>query len=314
MFGDVNLGRTVGQELLKGDLAYPFKFVKDTLAKADIVFANLESQLSEQHGETQHPKYNLIFSGPPSGAAALNLAHVSVVSTANNHAFDYGLRALRETIRNLEGAGVRFVGTSIDSLEDSNPVIIEQSGIRVGFLAYTQFVNLKGPWAGRIALFEGRRVRRDIDSLRSKVDVLIVSYHCGEEYKDKPAEKFRREFQMIADAGADVVVGHHPHYAQGIELYRGKLLFYSLGNFVFMQPQLEWTRFGLGAELDLVRQGVGVGIGRARLLPLRAGLQPAFSLNLKEEEGFIQRLKKLSPAQIDGKNGAWYIQVQKNND
>ncbi|MBI3587308.1 MAG: CapA family protein, partial [Ignavibacteriales bacterium] len=71
LFGDVNLGRTVGQELLKGNLDFPFKLVKDTLAKSDIVFVNLESQLSEQGGETQSPQYDLIFCGPPCGAKAL---------------------------------------------------------------------------------------------------------------------------------------------------------------------------------------------------------------------------------------------------
>jgi poly-gamma-glutamate capsule biosynthesis protein CapA/YwtB (metallophosphatase superfamily) len=313
-FGDVNLGRAVGQELLKGNLDYPFKWVKDTLAKSDLVFVNLESQLSEQGGETQHPKYNLIFCGPPVGAEALKRANISVVSTANNHAFDYGVRALKETILNLQGAGIPFVGTSVDSVDHSDPVIVEREGMRIGFLAYTQFVNLKGPWIGRIALFEAQRARRDIDSLRAKVDIVVVSYHGGEEYKDNPSEKLRRDFRTLADAGADVVVGHHPHYVQGIEMYRGKLLCYSLGNFVFYQPQLEWTQFGLGVEIGFMRRGAHVLIDHARLLPLRAGLQPAFTVSSEEKKAFFNRLKKLSPAHLYEKDGAWFIRIQENND
>jgi hypothetical protein len=313
-FGDVNLGRTVGQELLKGNLEYPFRWVKDTLAKCDLVFANLESQLSDQGGETQHPKYNLIFCGPPVGAEALKRGNITVVSTANNHAFDYGIRALQETILNLRQARIPFVGTTLDSVDRSDPVIIEREGMRIGFLAYTQFVNLKGPWIGRIALFEAQRARRDIDSLRAKVDIVVVSYHAGEEYKDNPPEKLRRDFRTLADAGADVVVGHHPHYVQGIEWYRGKLLLYSLGNFVFFQPQLEWTQFGLGVEIGFVRHGTKTGIEHARLLPLRAGLQPAFTISREEKKAFFNRLKRLSPAQLYEKDGAWFIRIQENND
>lgn len=314
LFGDVNLGRAVGQELLKGDLEYPFRLVRDTLTRADVVFVNLESQLSDQNGETQHPRYNLIFCGPPIGAAALKQANVSVVSTANNHAFDYGSRALRETIQNLQNAGVLFVGTSNDSVDSSSPAILEKDGIRIGFLAYTQFVNLKGPWAGRIAVYDEQRALREIEALRSKVDVIVASYHGGAEYVELPSEKVRRDFRTLADAGADIVVGHHPHYVQGVQMYQGKLLFYSLGNFVFYQPQLEWTQFGLGVQIEFVRHATNVHMESARLIPVRSGLQPSFVLAPGEEQSFIQRLKKLSPAQLHEKHGAWFIQVQQNDD
>jgi hypothetical protein len=314
LFGDVNLGRTVGQELVRGNLQFPFQLVKDTLSRADIVFVNLESQLSDQNGETQHPKYNLIFTGPPSGARAVKEANVSVVSTANNHAFDYGMKALRETILNLQGAGVQVAGTSLDSVAGSVPAVVEREGFRIGFLAYTQFVNINGSWRGRIAVFDSSQARQDIEALRSKVDLLIVSYHGGAEYTDRPSAKLRRELQMIAEAGADLVVGHHPHYVQGIETYRGKLIFYSLGNFIFYQPQLELAQFGLGVHLTLVRHGPKVKVECARLLPFRAALQPSFQLTREEEQSFSQRLMRLSPAPIIGTDKGWYINLQPYND
>jgi poly-gamma-glutamate capsule biosynthesis protein CapA/YwtB (metallophosphatase superfamily) len=313
-FGDVNLGRAVGQELLKGNMEYPFRYVKDTLAQADIIFVNLESQLSEQHGETQHPKYNLIFCGPPVGASALRDAHVSVVSSANNHAYDYGRRALGETILNLDSAGVACVGTSIDSVQDFAPVILERSGIRIGFLAYTQFMNFKGSWVGHVALFDEQRVAHDIASLRTKADFIVVSYHGGTEYVDRPPVSVKRDFRIIADAGADVVVGHHPHYVQGIEWYNKTLFLYSLGNFVFYQPQLEWTQMGLGVEFVLVRHDSTVTIDRVRLMAIRAGLQPTFVLSTAEEQAFFQRLTRLSPAQVFQNNGPWFVQVKKNDE
>ena len=314
MFGDVNLGRMVGQELVRGDTSYPFRHVIDTLSRAEVVFVNLESQLSDQNGETQHPKYNLIFTGPPSGAAALRMSNISVVSTANNHAFDYGMRALRETIVHLQGVGVQVVGTSFDSVAGSTPAIVEREGIRIGFLAYAEFVNLKGPWIGRIALYDSVQCRRDIEQLRQRVDLVVVSYHGGVEYSDRPSARLRHELQMLIDAGADVVVGHHPHYVQGIELYNGKLIFYSLGNFVFYQPQRDLAMVGLGVDLRLERRAGKIGVNSARLLALRTGLQPAFTLTKTEEESFFQRLKKLSPAFIGQVDGAWFVNLEHTHD
>ncbi len=313
-FGDVNLGRAVGQELLKGRLEFPFRFVRDTLLRSDVVFVNLESQLTDQNGLTQHPRYNMIFAGPPAGALCLREANVSVVSTGNNHAFDFGMKALRETILHLQGAGVESTGTSLDSGSTCLPVVIAKKGIRIGFLAYTQFVNLKGGWEGRIAVFDSTRARHDIEELRPKVDLVVVSYHGGEEYTNAPSPRRRREFRLLAEAGADIVLGHHPHFVQGVESYDGKLIFYSLGNFVFYQPQLELTQFGLGVEFLLDKRGSKVQVERVRLIPLRAGLQPSFTLTFDEERSFLERMKRLSSAQMYETDGSWFIKVQHNND
>jgi poly-gamma-glutamate capsule biosynthesis protein CapA/YwtB (metallophosphatase superfamily) len=313
-FGDVNLGRSVGQQLLKGNIEYPFRYVRDSLAKGEVVFVNLESQLSEQHGETQHPKYNLIFCGPPVGARSLRYARVSVVSTANNHAYDYGDRALRETILNLDSAGISHVGTALDSVGSIAPVVLDVHGIKIGFLAYTQFMNFRGSWVGHVALFNAQRVVQDIASLRRKADFVIISYHGGGEYVDRPPQSVKRDFAVMAEAGADLVVGHHPHYVQGIEWHNKTLFLYSLGNFVFYQPQLEWTQRGLGVEIMLARHDSTVTIDRTRLMALRAGLEPSFLLSSDEEDAFFKRLQKLSPAKIYQQNGAWFVQSRESNE
>ncbi len=314
VFGDVNLGRAVGQEILRGNLDYPFEHVVDSLRKADIVFVNLESQLSDQKGITEHPKYNMVFTGPPGGAAALKRANISVVSTANNHAYDYGIRALRETIENLQTAGVSYVGTSVDSVGETAAAVVEQGGTKFGFLAYTQFVNPKGNWGGRIALYEAERVRRDIEALRAAVDFVVVSYHAGAEYVDAPSPQLQKEFRYLVECGADLVVGHHPHYVQGIQRYRGKLVLYSLGNFVFYQPQREWARFGLGATLEIVKDSTAARVAAVTLHAVRAGLQPSFNLTASEEEQFFERLKALSSASIFRRGDTWVIDQKETNE
>jgi poly-gamma-glutamate synthesis protein (capsule biosynthesis protein) len=191
---------------------------------------------------------------------------------------------------------------------------LDKGGIRIGFLAYTQFLNLRGAWEGRIALFDAAQARHDVEELRPRVDVLVVSYHAGAEYTDKPSQKLQDEFRMLADAGADIVVGHHPHYIQGIEMYKGKLIFYSLGNFVFYQPQLALTRFGLGVEFTLKKRGSAVHVEQVRLLPVRAGLQPSLVAGGIEERSFFERLRKLSSAQMYESSGAWFMKIHQEND
>ena len=152
--GDVNLGRTVGQEILKGKTDFPFKKFDTVLTRAEIVFANLECPVTDQNGETQSPKSNVIFCAPPGAGATLRHAGITIVSTANNHAFDYGLKGLRETISFLRRDSIRFVGTLLNAGEEFAPVIIERNGIKFGILAYTQTVNIRGTWKGLISLFD----------------------------------------------------------------------------------------------------------------------------------------------------------------
>jgi poly-gamma-glutamate capsule biosynthesis protein CapA/YwtB (metallophosphatase superfamily) len=308
-FGDVNLGRVVGQKLLKGDLAYPFIYVRDSLQKAQAVFVNLESQLTDQGGETQDPKHNLVFCAPPSGAASLRQANITVVSTANNHAYDYGLKGVRETIESLQAAGVSFAGTSADSAGRYEAAIVDLGVMRLGFVAYTQFVNGGSGWQGHISIFDERRAKREITTLRRRVDFVVASFHGGSEYADRPGPTTLHQMRSLVDVGADVVIGHHPHYVQGIELYKGKLIFYSLGNFVFYQPQREWALRGLGVEMKIGRSAGRVAVERVRLLPLRAELQPAFSMPPAEQMLVMKRVAEFSNVPIVEADGLWLVQI-----
>ena len=297
LFGDVNLGRSLGQEILNGNIDYPFKNVKEMLRRTDAVFVNLESQLSDQHGETESRESNYVFCGPPQGATALKRAGITVVSTANNHAFDYSLKGLQETLRYLDSAGVRHVGTSADSVRFFSPTVVRRHGIRIGFLAYTEFVNGEGGWEGRISLFDSTRARNEIRRLRRDVDFVVVSFHGGSEYGEQPRASTLRRMRSLIGAGADVVVGHHPHVPQGVEVCGRKLIFYSLGNFVFNQAN-EWGKRSFGVELRLRKSGRETAIESVRLIPIRPFKQPSVGLPPEEFEQLVQRLKKTSTADI----------------
>ena len=220
--GDVNLGRYVGRVMLAGDSLFPFVAARDTFAAYDLVFANLESCLSEQGGETEHPRNNLIFTGPPIGARMLRLAGITMVATANNHALDYGTRGLSETMSNLEAAGITFAGSARRAGDLYEPAMIERNGIRIAFFACTAIMNMRPAgwdtlvaWADTARLFPRMRVWRD------SVDFLILSYHGGEEYRDRAGPEVQSFGRAAVEAGADLVLGHHPHVPYGLER-RGK--------------------------------------------------------------------------------------------
>lgn len=256
--GDVNFGRECGQAILK-DVAYdPFAGLSAAWTSADARFANLESQLSDQNGVTQSPGNRLIFTGPPGGADVLSRAKLSVVSTANNHAWDYGKSALLETIANLERARVPFAGTGRDAEAAYRPVVLRLNGLSLALFAVTQIWN-----QGAFAQHEGRyhvawadveRLKPGIEQARREHDFVLVSYHGGEEYIDAPVDRTRRFVKALMALGVDAVIGHHPHVAQGIGWSGGRPVIYSLGNFVFAgHDDRPWTKQSFFVRLTLTK-------------------------------------------------------------
>jgi poly-gamma-glutamate synthesis protein (capsule biosynthesis protein) len=255
--GDVNLGRECGQSIL-ADVRYdPFRHMGPLWGDADLRFVNLESQLSDQKGETQSPRNRLIFTGPPDGGHTLAQAGIQIVSTANNHAWDYGRRALFETLDNLARAGVKSTGTGRTLDAAYAPAVLEVRGRRIAVFAVTQIWN-----AGDIETHEGKmyvawarqaRMKKALAAARREYDVVLLSYHGGVEYIDAPVGPTRRFVESIAKKGlVDAVIGHHPHVPQGIGWYGGRPIFYSLGNFVFAgHDWAPWTKVGLVARLEI---------------------------------------------------------------
>jgi poly-gamma-glutamate synthesis protein (capsule biosynthesis protein) len=162
------------------------------------------------------------------------------------------------------------VGSAETSEVAHNGVILERHGIRFGFLGYT-FDQKNGNWRDldqRIAMADPDAVSRDVQNLRKRADVVIVSMHNGTEYETKPNSAQRTFAHAAIDAGATAVIGHHPHVVQPTERYKDSLIFYSLGNFVFDQFQREATQHGEMVEL----QFCGTRIVSAQRLPVRIGV------------------------------------------
>jgi hypothetical protein len=303
--GDINLGRAVGQKILEGDTVFPFHAVQDTLAQFDLVFGNLESSLSSQDGETEDPTNNLVFTGPPAGASALSRAGITMVSTANNHALDYGVDAARETGKRLLEAGVVFAGTDADSGRPQKPAIVQRKGIRIALFACTDVMNMEdNRWRRFVAAPDTATLFPLLRVAHASADFVIVSLHGGDEYADRPTARIIDFARSAIDAGADLILGHHPHVPYGIEHYRGRYIVHSLGNFVFYQPSRYWTLRSYGFAADIVKDSSGARIGAFRCLPLRCGLQPVFLSAGAEADSIQERVRTLSSIDVaEGK--AW---------
>lgn len=294
-FGDVNLGRTVGQKILKIDVHYPFERYNIKSDSADIVFANLECQVSDQQGETGHPKFNLIFTAPPEAITTLKASGIDIVSTANNHAVDYGIDALLETIDRLNKANIPFIGTSKQKETLFRPLIFEKNNIKFAIFGVSSFVNMtfKG-WRDHVATPDTIELLKEIGLVRDSVDVIIMSYHGGVEYIDMPVEKVEVFAEWCARNGVDIFLGHHPHVTYGIMKIGRSLVVHSLGNFIFFQPQHYWTQRSYGVRFMIQKDTAGTSVSLDRLFPVNVSMQTKKLTDTTERGKLIRRTQQRS--------------------
>ena len=250
--GDVMFSRAVRREILgTHDSSMPFRKIAPLLKASDITFVNLESPFSDVG---PYSAGGLVFHAAPEMVEGLKLAGVNIASTANNHARDCGSHGVEFTLRWLRSHGIRPVGSAETEGAAHEGVVFAHNGVRFGFLGYT-FDQKNGNWKDidpRIALADPMAMSRDVAALRQRCDVVIVSMHNGVEYQPKPSEAQIAFAHAAIDAGAKLVMGHHPHVVQPSERYRDGLIYYSLGNFVFDQYQREATQHGEVVQISFL--------------------------------------------------------------
>lgn len=233
------LARSVGARVLDEGPGVVFAGVAPVLKAADIAVVNLECAIAAS-GEPEAKGYT--FRAPPVAASALSLAGVDIVSLANNHSLDYGPEALAETLKLLAARGVAAAGAGPDAGAARAAVILEHNGLRIAFLAAAD-VPAEGSFSrstweaatGKpgLAWLDTELLVADIVAARAHADVVVVMLHFGVEFSDGPGARQREQARTAIDAGATLIIGHHPHVLHEVEEYRGGLIAYSLGNFVF---------------------------------------------------------------------------------
>jgi poly-gamma-glutamate synthesis protein (capsule biosynthesis protein) len=206
------------------------------ISGADIFMANQEFPFSSRGSAA--PDKQFTFRLPPSRVSLMNEIGVDIVALANNHSLDYGTDALVDTCTALDGAGIRYVGAGPDMNRAKQLEKIEVNGKAIGFLAASRVypdpnwvANSKKP--GMVSGYDPTILLEEIKKAKEICDYVVVYIHWGVERDEKPQEYQRVLGKQIIDAGADLVIGSHPHVLQGIEYYNGKPICYSLGNFIF---------------------------------------------------------------------------------
>jgi poly-gamma-glutamate synthesis protein (capsule biosynthesis protein) len=308
----------------RADPTTAFQRMRDTLKKADVVYANLEGLLVTSAGpkidipdkpEWTHPG--------PDGAKALRAANVMVVGVANNVAS--GRENILKSLQVLDAHGIAHTGAGRNIEDAHKPAIVERKGVKIGFLQYTarwyreedMIATATEPGVARLSSFDGitidsadlERVRADIKALRPKVDVVVVSQHNRDgstpvQFKGQrgtaasrdrsKTEEYQRQFAHAAlDAGADLVFGHGTHTLQGVEVYKGKPILYAIGHSNFDQPGYEKSTEGLVIRVVIDRKQ----IARVSFVPVtRDAHNDVFLIDPSEGEGatLVNRVKERS--------------------
>jgi poly-gamma-glutamate synthesis protein (capsule biosynthesis protein) len=223
--------------------AAPLAKVASKLRSADLTIANLETTLSNRGVAVLGKPAHLIFNGHPKGILSLTSAGVDLVSLANNHAMDHGRIALADTIAALDKARIGHAGAGMTKAKAWAPAYVTVKGRRVAYVAATQVVPSHFlPSATSAGVANGHDLERLLAYVRAahkKADIVIVSVHWGVEQSFTANGSQKHDARALIDAGADVVLSHHPHVMQGIDTYKGKLIAYSLGNFLFPYKTVE---------------------------------------------------------------------------
>jgi len=282
--GDIMLDRGVRSSVVKnfaGDYAALFENL-EILKKSDIVFGNLEGTASDQ-GKDGGSLYS--FQMDPSVIPALKGAGFSVLSMANNHVGDFGLASYIDTLARLKENEILYTGGGYTSAEAEQPVIIEKYGMKIGFLGFSDkgpdWMRVKENQAG-LLLASNPRFGEIVNNASKQVDHLIVSFHFGEEYQTVHDQRQEELAHRAIDAGAKIVIGHHPHVIQDTEVYKDGFIAYSLGNFIFDQAFSENTMQGMLLELKLGRDG---NIATTKnIIKLSRAFRPETVIKGKEEK------------------------------
>jgi poly-gamma-glutamate capsule biosynthesis protein CapA/YwtB (metallophosphatase superfamily) len=274
-----------------------------TLRDADLRLVNCECALTAARKPVW--KSGAVLKGRPGHVAGLAEVPFEVACLANNHVLDYGLDGFKETLRVLRQNGVRTVGAGLSFREATGPLRVTAGGQRVTVVNFSEGEDLTASTGGPgVCGWEIDRLSAEVRLAKKRGDFVLAVGHAGLEYVPFPPPYVVAAFRALADAGADCVVGHHPHVPQGLETRRGRLIAYSLGNFVFFQPpELHYRRTGFCLSLE-VRSGrlASYGIHPYRITD--RGLRRLAGREAREFRGALGRVS--SPFRTAGGIGeAW---------
>jgi len=288
--GDVMLDRGVARNYTRSGYEYPFKHTSDFISSFNIAFCNLEGPVTK----AEKRKKPFAFRCDPEDFEVFLKSGFNTVSLANNHMLDCGPKGVSETIKVLAENKITFSGAGMTREKALEPAVIYKNGTSFAFLSFCDMPYYVNGKAGSEMLPQpvhptDEEAYISISRAAASYDNVIVSWHWGVEYSNKPTKRQKELGRMCVDAGAGLVIGHHPHVVQGVEKYRDSIILYSLGNFVFDQygdKNTESVIFSCRFEGRRIRDAM---LSSARIKRSR----PGFARD-REAEALASAIKKYS--------------------
>lgn len=236
--GDILMDSSVRAQINKNGIEYPWEMVKKYFQNDDITIGNLETSITTRGTKWEDKQFN--FRSDPNNLKAMKEAGIDVLGLANNHTLDYGYEGLLDTLSYLDKNDIKRAGGGKNKQEAIEGAIIEKNGLKIGVLSFSRVVPDVKWYAtdkrpGIVGAYDPHisEVIVRIEEMKKEADIVILSIHWGAELSATPRKQEMDLGKKLIDAGADIIMGHHPHVLQGVEIYKGKPIFYSLGNFVF---------------------------------------------------------------------------------
>ena len=253
--GDVMLARDVGRHYSSAPGDFRMDDIRSLLKGFDVVCLNLENPVGTRGSPDPAQDPHVTFRAGPETLDVLKRLGVTLVSLGNNHMLDFGESSLIETLELLDAAGIKWMGAGRNYEEANRPLVLTCNGRRIAFLSYAFIYSVNTRMAGRrhagVADHRLSRILPRIRELKRSGCDVIVTIHWGHEYSFYPLPYQMRQARRMIDHGASLVLGHGPHYPQGIEQYRDAQIVYSMGNFIFDEPHKYANRsFIYGAEVS----------------------------------------------------------------
>ena len=232
------------------DFSKMFTYIKPIIKDYDLKYVNEESIIGDPSlGYSGYPGFN----APEAIGDNLIDLGFNLIGLANNHAMDKGEKSILNSNNYWKGKNVITAGTYSSQEERDNIPTYEKNGIKYAFLSYTTVTNTKAPKSYLLNMYSDEIAKKDIDSIKDKVDVIIVAMHWGEEYTNTPTTEEIRIANYLSNLGVNLIIGTHPHVVQPIEYINDTLVIYSLGNFISNQWVLgENSGIGLLVGLDII--------------------------------------------------------------
>ncbi|MNB76083.1 Capsule biosynthesis protein CapA [compost metagenome] len=291
--GDVIFAGKVAELLQKKGYDYSYSALDGMFKKDDLTVVNLETPITT--GGVGAADKQFVFKGAPAALDALKAAGVDAVNLANNHTLDQGEQGLLDTLSHLSSRGIPYVGAGRNSKEAYTAQYFERNGIKIALLGFTRVIP-RSDWTagaakpGLAAVYDSTEALKTISAVKKKADIVVVVVHWGKERVEQYDSTQQTLGRSFIDAGADLVIGGHPHVLQGIEPYKGKWIAYSTGNFIFTRSTTPatWETAVFQAECSIK------GECSLTLHPMDAELGQPVPMNDADGQLLLSKVQSLS--------------------